>query len=147
MDTFEWTEQTPVTANNMNEMQNILNDNISEAMIDEYSTTEKVIGIWMGKTLYRKTIFLSSLPSTSGTTTYNHNISNPDEIWFDVGHCFAIWNYGANGQFTNCLPFFNSSGNHIYLANLSKTSFDLITNMDRHNLRGYITIEYTKMID
>lgn len=29
MDTFEWTEETPVTANNMNEMQNILNDNVT----------------------------------------------------------------------------------------------------------------------
>ena len=29
MDIFEWTEQTPVTANNLNEMQNILNDNVT----------------------------------------------------------------------------------------------------------------------
>lgn len=27
MDTFEWTEETPVTANNLNEMQNILGGN------------------------------------------------------------------------------------------------------------------------
>ena len=30
MDIFEWTEEIPVTANNLNEMQNILNDNITE---------------------------------------------------------------------------------------------------------------------
>lgn len=29
MDTFEWTEEKPVTANNLNEMQNILNNNMS----------------------------------------------------------------------------------------------------------------------
>lgn len=29
MNTFEWTEETPVTAYNMNEMQNILNDNVT----------------------------------------------------------------------------------------------------------------------
>lgn len=34
MDIFEWDEQTPVTANNMNEMQNILNDNIQ----NQYTT-------------------------------------------------------------------------------------------------------------
>lgn len=30
MEIFEWTEQTPVTANNLNEMQNILNNNIEQ---------------------------------------------------------------------------------------------------------------------
>ena len=34
MNIFEWDEQTPVTANNMNEMQNILNDNIK----NQYTT-------------------------------------------------------------------------------------------------------------
>ena len=29
MDIFEWTEETPVTANNLNEMQNTINDNIT----------------------------------------------------------------------------------------------------------------------
>lgn len=28
--TFEWTEQTPLSPNNLNEMQNIINDNIEE---------------------------------------------------------------------------------------------------------------------
>lgn len=31
MEIFEWTEQTPVTANNLNEMQNIINNNIETA--------------------------------------------------------------------------------------------------------------------
>lgn len=30
MDIFEWSENIPVTANNLNEMQNIINNNISE---------------------------------------------------------------------------------------------------------------------
>lgn len=120
---------------------------INPKLFSKYQTTEQIIGTWMGKPLYRKTIFLSSLPSTTGLTTYNHNISNVDEIWFDVSNCFAIWNYGTNNQFTNCLPFFNYSNNHIYLCNLSKTSYDMHTNMDRSNLRGYITLNYTKTTD
>lgn len=32
MEIFEWTEQTPVTANNLNEMQNILNDNLNKKL-------------------------------------------------------------------------------------------------------------------
>lgn len=31
MEIFEWTEEKPVTANNMNEMQNIINNNIETA--------------------------------------------------------------------------------------------------------------------
>lgn len=39
MNIFEWDEQTPVTANNMNEMQNILNDNV----INNYQTKGKIL--------------------------------------------------------------------------------------------------------
>lgn len=39
MDTFEWTEETPVTANNMNEMQNIINNNISQSLKWNYLGT------------------------------------------------------------------------------------------------------------
>ena len=65
MNIFEWDEQTPVTANNMNEMQNILNNNISEAIIENYSTTEQIIGKWIDdKPIYRKVV-----QTTTGTTT------------------------------------------------------------------------------
>lgn len=51
MEIFEWTEQTPVTANNLNEMQNILNDKFN------YTQEEQRIGTWIdGKPLYRKVI-------------------------------------------------------------------------------------------
>ena len=32
MNTFEWDEETPVTANNMNEMQNIINNNFKDTI-------------------------------------------------------------------------------------------------------------------
>lgn len=35
MDIFEWDENTPVTANNLNEMQNTLNDNITNQIDSE----------------------------------------------------------------------------------------------------------------
>lgn len=37
MDTFEWTEETSVTANNMNEMENILNGNITSSIANQYN--------------------------------------------------------------------------------------------------------------
>ena len=39
MDIFEWSENIPVTANNLNEMQNILNDN----MINNFQSNGKII--------------------------------------------------------------------------------------------------------
>lgn len=39
MNTFEWTQETPVTANNLNEMQNIINQNIS----DEIDSKSKLL--------------------------------------------------------------------------------------------------------
>lgn len=42
MDIFEWEETIPVTANNLNEMQNIINDNISES-IESISSSIPVV--------------------------------------------------------------------------------------------------------
>lgn len=42
MEIFEWTEQTPVTANNLNEMQNILNDKLKAKNINLTINTDYV---------------------------------------------------------------------------------------------------------
>lgn len=39
MDIFEWNENIPVTANNLNEMQNILNDNVT----NEFQTKGEIL--------------------------------------------------------------------------------------------------------
>lgn len=115
--------------------------------IHHYSTTEHIVGTWVdGKPLYRKSVFLNSLPNNT-TTSYEHNISNVKLIWFDKTACFAIWNYEQDNQFVNELPYFNYSGNHIYLANVNKTSFEIVTVNDRTGLKGYVTLLYTKTTD
>ena len=64
MDIFEWDENTPVTANNLNEMQNILNQNI----LDEFNNRSKIL--W------------TNLDPTSNfnaqTITLNENLDNYD---------------------------------------------------------------------
>lgn len=83
MNIFEWDEQTPVTANNLNEMQNILNDNISEEVLDVYSTTEQRIGTWTnGKPLYRKVITGTKVSGTELAITVDNNL---DEIVMTYG--------------------------------------------------------------
>lgn len=66
---------------------------------ENYSLTEQAVGTWVnGKTLYQKTIYIASV--TTGTS-YNHNITDVDEIfiygikadrntgWFSSGHVFV----------------------------------------------------------
>jgi hypothetical protein len=112
-----------------------------------YSTNEvKTNKKWIdGKPIYRKGIFLNALPNNDNTTSYNHNISDVDIIYFDK--CFAIWNYGQSNQFTNPLPLFNYTGNNIYLFDADRTGFKIKIAMDRTAIKGFITLEYTKTTD
>jgi len=81
MDIFEWNENIPVTANNLNEMQNIINNNISEETLEVYSTSERKNGTWIdGKDLYERTIQIQN--ATKDTVVdYPHNIGNVDFIF------------------------------------------------------------------
>ena len=61
---------------------------INKARLEEYSTTEKIIGTWIdGKPLYRKVL---STVGLAGNTKKSiaYNIDNLDKIWIENG--FAI---------------------------------------------------------
>lgn len=107
-----------------------------------YSSNEIVIGKWFDKTLYRRTIYRSVL--INGTEeTVNHNIENVDLLWCNLSKTFVIW---PELGITNNLPFLNlgEGSNSISISDFSSTSFKLKSTIDRSNLRGYITLEYTK---
>lgn len=72
MDIFEWTEQIPVTANNLNEMQNIINDNITD-------TIETNVG---------KVLWENTNPQAISTMTITLNSSDYDyyEILYTYGN-------------------------------------------------------------
>ena len=61
---------------------------INEARLEEYSTTEKIIGTWIdGKPIYRKV--LNSVGLAGNTKkSIAYNIDNLDKIWIENG--FAI---------------------------------------------------------
>lgn len=44
-----------------------------------------------GKPIYEKTIYISSLSSSSGIKNYNHEINNADELWFNTSKSFLKW--------------------------------------------------------
>ena len=68
MDIFEWDENIPATANNLNEMQNIINNNI----IEDISTTEEIVTnkTCDGKPIYRKT-FTGSISGVTSNAWVN----------------------------------------------------------------------------
>lgn len=81
MDIFEWTEETPVTANNLNEMQNKLNDNATNYADENFSKIGKVL--WEGS-------------FTSGTIQVPH-ISEYLVICIFAGNLMMIGNQRYGG--------------------------------------------------
>lgn len=147
MDIFEWDEQTPVTANNMNEMQNILNNNISENVLDKYSTNETIIGVWIdGKPIYRKVIKITN-PALSAITDYNHQIGNVDML--RPVEAFVLRNIDntirtINVSYSTSTVFVQGSKTNI--------SYRIPTDLwnwiyQSSDLTLYVIVEYTKITD
>ena len=142
--------ETPLTASNLNNMQDILNANIEQYAIDfnTYSTsTEKKVGIWIdGKPIYRKTIDMGSMPNA--TYKYvNHNISNIDEIV----NIYGIMRNPSNHT-TTPLNMHGVSGiygdNTVAVCRADRERATVACNVDYStNNVAYITLEYTKTTD
>ena len=66
MNIFEWDEETPVTANNLNEMQNTINENIKDIYSTSEIRTNKISS--NNKPIYRK-VFNNISYSTAQTET------------------------------------------------------------------------------
>lgn len=137
MDIFEWDESIPVTANNLNEMQNIINNNISQEVLDVYSTSEQRIGTWVGKPLYRKLYYVSAFPNNT-TTSFAHNLYNVNFVKIDgiATDEATLWLNANVGS---------SSGRMTITANA--TTVFLYANSNRSSLHGYVILEYTKTTD
>lgn len=80
---------TPLSAENLNLLQDNVEDGISDGVseaksytdtkvLETYSTTEQVIGTWLGKPLYRQVISTTTPSSTSVDTI--GTITNIDKI-------------------------------------------------------------------
>lgn len=110
-----------------------------------YSTNEQIIGTWVdGKPLYSITIYKPVL--INGTEeTVNHGIQNVEDIWCDPSKSYAIWENGIR----NNLPFVHPDviENSIIVSDFTSTTYRIKSAMDRSNLSGYITFNYTKTTD
>ena len=130
-----------LSADNLNQMQN----NIEEAIGEHYSTEETFTGkYWTdGKKIYNKVMYLGSLPN-SEEKIYNWAIENIKEVVdFKI---FAI----SNNQMLN-LPYINNNINYIEywitVEYLNTSQVKLIVGTDRSNFNLRVDLYYTKTTD
>ena len=119
-------------------LQQEINDSFKENNI--YSTTETVVGTWLGKPIYRK-VFTGTLPTGSGENTFNFsgiNIINfYGEIKATSGATFLI-----NTYYTP-LPAYSISS---WIDNSGNLKIECGSNYNTSS-KYFIIVEYTKTTD
>jgi hypothetical protein len=113
-------------------------DALSQSPKEVYSTSEQVIGTWLGKPLYRKVINFGSLPNTT-TKNVDHGISNVEQ-WVTVR------GLAMNSDKTALSIPATNSDNNTYALNISvtKTQVRVQASIDRTSFSAYTILEYTK---
>lgn len=130
-------------ASDMNEIKKVVNEN---ANINEYLTTEQVIGKWInGKLLYRKIIDLGNLPNNTAKTV-------PTGLIFNSSNCILTNLYGVASYSNGIsfpLPFSSTNGIDYNVAlNVDNNNNVVITtSQDRSAMTGYAILEYIKATD
>lgn len=111
------------------------------------SGEEVLVGVYNGKPLYRKCVYIDALPSTVTSGNYAHGIENIDTIynyggvvlWKETG---VVSNLNA-AQITNKVLNTEAS----FYCTVDHTKIVIYVGLDRSNCAAYVTIEYTKTTD
>ena len=116
---------------------------VNNAIKEVYSTEETVVGTWMGKPLYKKTINFGSFPNAT-TTRIPHGISNIEIVpfflygWYDSED--KRWNSNGRVGANNVLCLITISSTYVILEGGS-------VNWTNRTSNGNVTIYYTKTTD
>ena len=149
------TSTNPVQNKAIAEGINSINERLSdlEEAVD-ISTEEHIIGSFMGKPLYSKTI--NARKTSSDKQIVNHGIENVDVIWLDVtntflhnnnnGLSFSYFFTGVNADSTR--NFANEYLSFITNVDATKITIRNGTNTSNNKIsQWYITLKYTKTTD
>lgn len=104
-----------------------------------YSTEEQVIGTWMGKPLYQKTVNFGALPKSSSTYVA-HGIANIDNIIdyetiaLTASNRSTSLNYARHDIYGMC-------------SDADRINMYVVTYSDRSDAQGWFTLRYTKTTD
>lgn len=165
----QYSGSTPLSAENLNQMQDNIEEAIPEVVdnltststskalsanqgkelkgqiddIGAYSTSEIIIGTYMDKPLYRKVVNIGSLPNNK-TQTYNHNISNMEMLtYYDL-----IWYDSTDNRFFKA-PRIDNLEVFVKCA-ISTTNIEIIAkglNWSNRTQNAKVVLEYTKTTD
>lgn len=112
-----------------------------------YSTDEKKVGVWInGKSIYQKTIHISSLPN-AGIMTIDPNVNNLYEIIYFNGYCAPINKSDYPLSTTRPLPNVGGGSNDIRVDS-QEGKIRIVTYSNWWSTyEAYLTIMYTKTTD
>ena len=115
---------------------------INEARLEEYSTTEKIIGTWIdGKPIYRKVLNVGTV--TTQKTYITHNIANLGKLV----NLYGTFNRDDNaqqimpGNYTNWETYLYDATSEYFTINFSANQWS------RNPYDIVIVMEYTKTTD
>lgn len=108
--------------------------------MEHYDNTEKVVGTWLGDTLYEKTFNVTGLSCTtsdyfgsySGSLDLSGYIGSYDEVFVDLDMSYLTTSGGVKERFVLVQALPNS------------TSINLFTCASRSNVSAVLTVRYTK---
>lgn len=127
-----YTGETPVSADNLNQMQRIINSNIK----DYYSTNEKLIGEWIdGKPIFRKVVSTGSLPNN--TKKYvAHGLSG---VKFT-----KVYGIASDSASTLILPRPHTDPNLSITLDIIGSNIVITDKSNLSSFQSYVVLEYTK---
>ena len=108
-------------------------------VLEEYSTTEQVVGKWLGKPLYRKVFQFTNLPNAQDMTLGDVG-TNIDFARIDYGKSYMTWRE----------PFTYSIGRNIWTTEFIINDNKQIAVQGNGDLRAFkviLVVEYTKTTD
>lgn len=116
----------------------------------DYSLEEKVVGTWMGKPLYQKTISGTMGSTASSGKTIDISSINRDVAF--ISNAFIGWKDGNNSGYINLIAKDTNDTNTYALNCFVQNSSILITcsglvSSIFNNMPYYITLQYTKTTD
>lgn len=123
-----------VTDSDMNEIKNGINNSTT------YSTTEKVVGTWNSKPLYRKVIECGALPNNANKDVV-HNIQN-------LGVTIKCNGMAVRTSDSRALTIPDSTPGAEISCGVTNTNVYIITHNDRSSFNNsFLILEYTKTTD
>ena len=113
---------------------------------NDYSSTEQVVGTYLGKPLYRTVVTETVAATTNtGNDLSHYGITNQDIVFINVGMSTAHYSSDTGKSYAPVVYYVTSGDRtHVYINFEGKL---MIQNQSGNTRTFYICLEYTKTTD